>query len=37
MNNGRIVEHGTHKSLMAIEGEYFELYNLSLIEENTVP
>ena len=27
MNQGRIIEHGNHESLMAAKGFYYDLYN----------
>jgi len=32
MNNGRIVEQGTHENLLARQGFYFELYNSQFVE-----
>jgi ATP-binding cassette subfamily B protein len=33
MDNGEIVEHGTHDYLMQLKGTYFELYEKQLLEE----
>jgi ATP-binding cassette, subfamily B, multidrug efflux pump len=33
LKNGAIVEEGSHEQLMAIQGDYFELYNKQLLEE----
>jgi len=32
--NGKIVEEGTHDSLLAQKGEYFKLYNMQFRENN---
>jgi len=32
--NGKIVEEGTHESLLAKKGEYYKLYNLQFKDEN---
>jgi len=31
--NGRIIEEGTHESLIALQGEYFRLYSMQFREE----
>jgi ATP-binding cassette subfamily B multidrug efflux pump len=36
LDNGQIVERGTHNSLMQERGIYFELYEKQLLEEETV-
>ncbi|WP_411274917.1 ABC transporter ATP-binding protein [Daejeonella sp.] len=36
IDSGEIVEHGSHKSLMARKGVYFDLYEKQLLEEETV-
>jgi ATP-binding cassette subfamily B multidrug efflux pump len=33
MDNGEIIEQGTHHSLMELKGSYFELYEKQLLEE----
>jgi ATP-binding cassette subfamily B multidrug efflux pump len=33
MDNGQIVEHGNHEYLMQLKGNYFELYEKQLLEE----
>lgn len=33
MDNGEIVEHGSHEYLMQLKGTYFELYEKQLLEE----
>jgi len=33
LENGRIIERGTHDELLAIEGEYADLYERQLLEE----
>ncbi len=33
LKNGSIAEHGTHESLMAMQGVYAELYRKQLLEE----
>jgi len=33
LSDGRIVEEGTHESLMALQGEYFRLYSMQFREE----
>jgi ATP-binding cassette subfamily B protein len=35
MDNGEIVEQGTHTNLMAIKGVYFDLFEKQLLEEQT--
>jgi ATP-binding cassette subfamily B protein len=32
MNEGRIVEHGTHAELIARHGFYYDLYNSQFVE-----
>ena len=36
MDNGQIIEQGTHEDLMALKGSYFELFEKQLLEEQTV-
>ena len=36
MDNGEIVEQGTHTNLMALKGVYFDLFEKQLLEEQTV-
>ena len=36
LDDGEIVETGTHNELLSLDGYYTELYNLQLSEENTV-
>jgi ATP-binding cassette subfamily B multidrug efflux pump len=33
LDNGEVVEHGTHSQLMDLKGPYFELYEKQLLEE----
>lgn len=35
MDNGEIIEQGTHEELMALKGIYFDLYEKQLLEEQT--
>ena len=35
MDNGEIVEQGTHTNLMALKGVYFDLFEKQLLEEQT--
>lgn len=35
LDDGKIIEHGTHKQLLALNGEYAELYRLQLHNEQT--
>jgi ATP-binding cassette subfamily B protein len=35
MDNGEIVEQGTHTNLMALKGVYFDLFENQLLEEQT--
>jgi ATP-binding cassette subfamily B multidrug efflux pump len=35
MDNGEIIEQGTHQYLMQLKGTYFELYEKQLLEEET--
>lgn len=35
MDNGEIIEQGTHEELMALNGIYFDLYEKQLLEEQT--
>ena len=35
MDNGEIIEQGTHDELMALKGIYFDLYEKQLLEEQT--
>jgi ATP-binding cassette subfamily B protein len=36
MDNGEIIEQGTHDYLMALKGVYFDLFEKQLLEEQTV-
>ncbi len=36
MDGGEIMEQGSHRSLIAKKGLYFELYEKQLLEEQTV-
>jgi ATP-binding cassette subfamily B protein len=36
LDDGEIVESGTHRELLSMDGYYTELYNLQLSEESTV-
>ena len=33
MDNGEIIERGSHDHLMQLKGAYFELYEMQLLEE----
>ena len=33
LDNGAIIEEGTHESLLALKGHYFDLYEKQLLEE----
>ena len=37
LDNGKIIEHGTHSTLMEARGSYFELYERQLLEEEELP
>ena len=34
MNNGNIIEQGTHNELLAKKGFYFNLYNSQFVTDN---
>jgi ATP-binding cassette subfamily B protein len=36
MDNGEIIEQGTHEELMALKGSYFELFEKQLLEEQII-
>lgn len=36
MDNGQIIEQGTHEELMELQGSYFELFEKQLLEEQTM-
>ena len=36
IDEGRIIEQGSHKSLVSKKGAYFDLYERQLLEEETV-
>ncbi|REJ82398.1 MAG: ABC transporter ATP-binding protein [Bacteroidetes bacterium] len=36
LDHGRILEEGTHESLLALQGAYFELYQKQLLEEKEI-
>ena len=36
LDNGEIIEQGTHNKLMALKGVYFDLFEKQLLEEQTV-
>jgi len=33
MDEGKIIEQGTHQALIALKGSYFDLYEKQLLEE----
>jgi ATP-binding cassette subfamily B protein len=35
LDNGEIIEQGTHNKLMALKGVYFDLFEKQLLEEQT--
>lgn len=37
MDQGHIVEQGSHQELLAMDGEYAKLYNMNLVESDLVP
>ncbi|HCN82457.1 MAG TPA: ABC transporter, partial [Sphingobacteriaceae bacterium] len=37
LDNGKIIEYGTHNTLMEARGSYFELYERQLLEEEELP